>query len=50
MVAVDTRPISIAQDPDVVSGIHVMPDCVPAVMPILAAAPRAASEVAQTRP
>ena len=50
MVAVDTRPISISQDPDVVSGIHVMPDCVPAVMPILAAAPRAASEVAQTRP
>ena len=30
MVAVDTRRISIAQDPDVVSGIHVMPDCVPA--------------------
>ena len=26
MVAVDTRRISIAQDPDVVSGIHVMPD------------------------
>ena len=35
MVAVDTRQISIAQDPDVVSGIHVMPDCVPAVMPML---------------
>ena len=50
MVAVDTRRISIAQDPDVVSGIHVMPDCVPAVMPMLAAAPQAASEVAQTRP
>ena len=48
-VAVDTRRISIAQDPDVVSGIHVMPDCVPAVMPMLAAAPQAASEVAQTR-
>ena len=50
MVALDTRRISIAQDPDVVSGIHVMPDCVPAVMPILAAVPYAASEVAQTRP
>ena len=50
MVAVDTRRISIAQDTDVVSGIHVMPDCIPAVMPMLAAAPQAASEVAQTRP
>ena len=50
MVAVDTRRISIAQDPDVVSGIHVIPDCVPAVMPMLAVAPQAASEVAQTRP
>ena len=29
MVAVETRRISIAQDPDVVSGIHVMLDCVP---------------------
>ena len=26
-----------------------MPDCIPAVMPMLAAAPQAASEVAQTR-
>ena len=50
MVALDTRRISIAQDPDIVSGIHVMPECVPAVMPVLAAAPQAASEVAQTRP
>ena len=50
MVVVDTRRISIAQDPDVVCGIHVMPDCVPAVMPMLAAAPQDASEVAQTRP
>ena len=49
MVALNNRRISIAQDPDVVIGIHVMPDCVPAVMPILAAAPQAASEVAQTR-
>ena len=50
MVALDNRQISIAQDPDVVNGIHVTPDCVPAVMPILAATPQAASEVAQTRP
>ena len=27
-----------------------MPDCIPAVVPMLAAAPQAASEVAQTRP
>ena len=39
MVVVDTRRISI-----------VMSDCIPAVMPMLAAAPQAASEVAQTRP
>ena len=38
MVAVDTRRISIAQDPDVVSGIYVMSDCVSAIMPMLAAA------------
>ena len=51
MVAVDTRRISIAQDTDVViGGIYVMPDCIPAVMPMLAAAPQAASDVAQTRP
>ena len=49
MMEVDTRRISIDQDTDVVSGIYVMPDCIPAVMPMLAAAPQAASEVAQTR-
>ena len=49
MVAVDTRRISIDQDTDVASGIYVMPDGIPAVMPMLAAAPQAASEVAQTR-
>ena len=49
MVAVDIRRISIDQDTDFVSGIYVMPDCIPAVMPMLAAAPQAASEVAQTR-
>ena len=31
MVAMDTRRISIAQDTDIVSGIYVMPDCIPAV-------------------
>ena len=50
MVAVDTRRISIAPDTDVVSGIHVMSDCIPAVMPMLAVAPQTASKVAQTRP
>ena len=49
-MAVDTIRISIAQDTDVVSGIYVMPDCIPAVVPMLAAAPQAASEVAHTRP
>ena len=34
MVAVDTRRISIDQDTDVVSGIYVMPDCIPAVIPM----------------
>ena len=48
-VAVDTRQRSIAQDTDV-GGIYVMPDCIPAVVPMLAAAPQATSEVAQTRP
>ena len=49
MLAVDTRRISIDQDTDVVSGIYVMSSCIPAVMPMLAAALQAASEVAQTR-
>ena len=39
MAAVDIRRISIAPDTDVVSGIYVMPDCIPAVMPTLAAVP-----------
>ena len=50
MVAVDTRRISIAPVTDVVSGIPVMSDCIPAVTPMLAAAPQAVSEVAETRP
>ena len=49
-VAVDTRLVSIASDTDVVSEIHVMSVCIPTVTPMLAAAPQAASEVAQMRP
>ena len=46
-MAVDTRQLSIASnsDTDVVSGIHMMSECIPTVTPKLAA-----SEVAQTRP
>ena len=47
--AVDARRISIAPDTDVVSGIYVMPDCIPAVMPMLAAVPQATTTVTQTR-
>ena len=35
--AVDSRCISTAPDTDVVSGIYVMPDCIPVIMPMLAA-------------
>ena len=49
-VAVDTRQVSIASDTNVVSGIHMMSECIPTVTPKLAVAPQAASEVAQTRP
>ena len=49
-VTVDTRPVSIASDTDVVCGNHMMSECIPTVTPKLAAAPQAASEVAQTRP
>ena len=49
-VAVERRRMSIAPDTDVVSGIYVMPDCIPAVMPMLAAVLQAASSVTQTRP
>ena len=49
-VAVDTRQVSAASDPVVVSGIHMMSECFPTVTPKLAAAPQAASEVDQTRP
>ena len=48
-VAVDTRQVYIASDTDIVSEIHVMSDCIPTVTHMLAAAPQAASEVAQTR-
>ena len=47
---VDSRRKSIVPDTDVVSGIYVMPDCIPAVVPKLAAVPQAASTVVQTRP
>ena len=49
-VVVDTRQVSIASETDVVSGIHMMSECIPTVTPKLAAAPQAASEVARTRP
>ena len=47
---VDYRRKSIVLHTDVVSGIYVMPDCIPTVVPKLAAVPQAASTVAQTRP
>ena len=47
---VDSRRKSIVPDTDVVSGIYVMPDCIPAVVPKLAAVPQATSTVTQTRP
>ena len=46
----DSRRKYIVPDKDVVSGIYVMPDCIPTVVPKLAAVPQAASTVAQTRP
>ena len=49
-VAVDTRQVSAASDTVVVSGIHMMSECFPTVMPKLPATPQAASEVDQTRP
>ena len=45
MVAVDIRRISSPSDTDIV-----MSDCIATVTPMLAAAPQAASEFAQTRP
>ena len=42
-VAVDTRQVSASSDTVVVSGIHMMSECIPTVTPKLAAAPQAAS-------
>ena len=50
LATVDSRQKSIVPDTDVVSGIYVMPDCIPTVVPKLAAMPQAASTVTQTRP
>ena len=49
-VAVVTRQVSVASDPVGVREIHVTSECIPTVVPKLAAAPQAASEVVQTRP
>ena len=49
-VTVDTRQVPAASDTVVVSGIHIMSECIPTVTPKLAVAPQAASEVDQTRP
>ena len=49
-VAVDTRQVSAASDTVVSRKIHRKSECVPAVVPKLAASPQAASEVVQPRP
>ena len=49
-VAVDNRQVSAASDTVGVSGIHMTSECILTVMPKLASAPQAASEVVQTRP
>ena len=49
-VAVDTRQVSIALDTVIYREIHRKSECVPTVVPKLAAAPQAASEVVQPRP
>ena len=49
-VAVATRQVSAASDTVGVHAIHVTSECIPTVVPKLAAAPQAASEVVQTRP
>ena len=48
-VAVDTRQVSAASDTVVSREIHSKSECVPTVVPTLAAAPQTASEVAQLR-
>ena len=49
-MAVDTRQVSAASDTVGVRAIHMKSNCIPTVVPKLAAAPQAASEVVQTRP
>ena len=49
-VAVDTRQVSAASDTVVFREIHMKSECIPTVVPKLAAAPQAASEVVQPRP
>ena len=49
-MAVDTRQVSAASDTVVSRKIHIKSECVPTVVPKLAAAPQAASEVVQPRP
>ena len=49
-VAVGTNQVSAASDTVGVREIHVTSECIPTVVPRLAAAPQAASEVIQTRP
>ena len=49
-VAVDTRQVSAASDTVVSREIHNKSECVPTVVPTLAAAPQTASEVVQQRP
>ena len=49
-VAVDTRQVSAASDAVVSREIHRKSECLPTVVPTLAAAPQATSEVVQPRP
>ena len=49
-MAVDTRQVSAASDTVVSREIHRKSECIPTVVPKLAAAPQAASEVVQSRP
>ena len=49
-VAVDAEQVSAASDAVVSRGTHTNSECVPTVMPKLAATPQAASEVVQPRP
>ena len=47
---VDTRQVSAASDTVGFRAIHMKSECIPTVVPKLAAVPQAASEVIQTRP